>query len=90
MIIGVLFLGVGAALRARLAGNHSFAFGWVLHSSLLDKRSVKEGRAGLAEGCGEKPWQSHSPVNSCSGSPQSQGCSWPLACYAAALGQALT
>ena len=77
MIIRVLFLGVGAALRARLAGKHRFAFGCVLHPS-LHKRAVQAGRAGLAEGCWVKTWQSHSPVHSSSSSAESHGCSWLL------------
>lgn len=38
----VLFLGIGAALRARLAENHGFAFGCVLYPS-LHKGAVWEG-----------------------------------------------
>lgn len=74
MIIRVLFLGVGAALRARLAGNHRFAFGCVLHPS-LHKRAVQAGRVGLAEGCWVKTWQSHCPGHSSSSSAESHGCS---------------
>lgn len=58
MIIRVLFLGVGAALRDRLAGNVRPTLGCVIHPS-LHKTSVMEGRAGVAEGWGVNIWQSH-------------------------------
>ena len=54
----VLFLGIGAALRARLAENHGFAFGCVTSQGSSVGR-----RVGLAEKRSVTTRQSHSPVH---------------------------
>lgn len=60
MIIRVLFLSAGAAVRDRVTGQHQVV---LLHPS-LHKRPVTEGKADVIGGHRMTSWLNYSPVNS--------------------------
>lgn len=78
----VLFPGMGAALRARLAENHGFAFGCVLYPS-LHKGAVREGGRAWWRGV---EWQPGRALPRCTAAPALLRAR-ALVCYAAALRQ---